>query len=222
MNKIVCFTGVIGSGKDYQAQKLIEKGYTKIDFADALRREASEILEYDITKNYEIFKKYAIPKHFVPSSLFGLEITGREFLQWLGNKRRQEDKDYWCRKWEDEVLNTMSPIVCSDLRYPNELKIASEFNLEIYFTNYKSNRYESDNPHQSERLAQRLLNDGFKHMQKLTPEEIKFYSNEVNNEVDCDVCGRYFEELCYINACEECHDEFGITDLGCLEELDEV
>lgn len=53
---ITAFIGVIGSGKDYQSDLLVKKGYVRLDFKDALVDMVEDIVGFKIRDHYELFK----------------------------------------------------------------------------------------------------------------------------------------------------------------------
>lgn len=163
MAKLVCMIGVIGSGKDYRAKKLVEQGYVQVNFADPLRELMWDIEGWrpENDAEYEVFKQAV---SYCPE--LGRGVTGREKLQNLGQAMRKRDNDYWCDQWRKALITTYKNVVCSDLRFRNEFLQAYWFqdrrDVEFVFCDYRSDRYEPDNEHESERLAQRILKDGYK------------------------------------------------------------
>lgn len=177
MTELICFIGCIGSGKDYQAKKLVKKGYTQINFADSLREMAWDILgwtpaneeEYEAFKNYSIFLNpsfFTTPNRDSGHMLIGscTAFTGRQFLQNLGSTLRKRDSYFWVALWADKVYSNLPQnAVCSDLRYSNELKAACIFDITVkfIFCDYKSDRYNCTDTDKTEKLAQRILADGY-------------------------------------------------------------
>jgi dephospho-CoA kinase len=164
MKKIIGFCGVIGSGKDYNADKHVREGYVKVNFADVLKKIVFKMLKIENNFNYEVFKEtYWNPVYKNLTSL-----NGRDFLQ-LGNiMRNVVDENIWINSWEKEVQKH-DKIVTSDVRYNNEAKKIISLGGEIYFCNYKSNfKYNSKIKLESEQLSQSLLNKGFKDGDNLT------------------------------------------------------
>lgn len=179
---VKAFVGVIGSGKDFQSQLLInEHGYKQIAFADPLREMTWKLLGWkpETPEEYERFKASKLIatvgiKHTAiihgkevefnnPDVLF--KLTGREFLQNLGTTMREIDVNFWANLWQRDVQNHLDrggKVVCSDCRYPNELMYVLSFGskAEVVFCNYKSNRYDPTNKHASEKMAQRLISTG--------------------------------------------------------------
>ena len=160
------FVGVVGSGKDFNCQKLVDnENYVQINFADGLRDMAWKILNWK-PKNqeeYDLFKKGQI---IIP--FFG-RVDGRKFLQELGHAMRNVDKDFWVKLWkrnvEDAISQGYNNICCSDVRYQNEIDMIKSYNwkadIKITFCDYHSERYDCTNAHESEKMAQELLRQGY-------------------------------------------------------------
>lgn len=184
-NSLVVFLGVQGSGKNYQCNLLKKEGYVLVDFADELRSIAWDILgwkprpEY-YDRDYEWFKELKIDQielihkctdkqinyYFeVKQKLEILEsdfpLTGRLFLQNLGTKAiRSRHPSFWVDEWKykaERLLNEGYKVCTSDCRFVNEVVTCHELNAKLIFCNYKSDRYNSEDTHESEQLAQLLL-----------------------------------------------------------------
>ena len=178
MTNIKCFLGVIGSGKDFQANKLVQKGYTQVNFADELYIQVGKILGIDLEDRTD--REYF--KLVYPDA--------RQILQNYGNLRREEEPEYWASKWADRIDERENEnYACSDVRFINELQTVLSFeqeigdmehgvyhfwyDIEFIFCNYPSYRYDSTNEHSSEKLAQRILKDGYKDGDILSHEYLK-------------------------------------------------
>lgn len=181
MTKIICFIGVIGSGKSYQGEILVNNRYkeprankyTIVNFADEIYMQVGKILGIDLEDRAN--RKYF--KLIYPDA--------RQILQNYGNLRREEDSRYWVDKWADKVSDLRNEnIVCPDVRFLNEVQVVLDFEQELddmidgvykhwydvdfVFCDYHSSRYQSDNPHESEKLAQRMLKDGLEDGDKIS------------------------------------------------------
>jgi len=99
---ILGLSGYAGAGKDTAALGLVERGWVRAAFADALKLEA-------IANGWNGRK----------------DKEGREFLQTWGVARREEDPLYWVKP----VLRLQGryPLVVPDVRFENE-KRAIELN----------------------------------------------------------------------------------------------
>jgi hypothetical protein len=180
-SKLIIFIGPIGSGKDFRANEFLSDakafGYSmeKVCFADELRECMWDLWGWrpKDDKDYEKFKCGTVSMYCgnFESSLF--EVSGRGLLQRLGTDViRKRMPDFWVECWKRKVsnlLNNGKNVVCSDLRFPNELKTAltietdkntDPIDREFLFCNYRSARYSLDE-HESEVLAQKILEDGY-------------------------------------------------------------
>jgi hypothetical protein len=170
MKKIVAFCGVIGSGKDYNANKYVSQGYSHINFAEPLKQIIFQTLKIKIDNHtiYELYKD----NYWNPVTRVFPSFNGRQLLQ-LGNVARKIlYEDVWVDAWE-KLIENESQIVISDCRYLNEAKKIISLGGEIYFCDYKSMKYNSKNKFESEQMAQELLKKGFKHGDNLTQYFIK-------------------------------------------------
>lgn len=114
MTKLVGITGFARAGKDTLAKALVEMGYTRLAFADALKQATAFIADEDPQLYFDDVSK----EELSPT----LGIPRRKALQGLGNAVRESLGDMtWVgrvlRAWErDGRQNT----AISDVRYPNE------------------------------------------------------------------------------------------------------
>lgn len=164
---IYAFCGVMGSGKGYECQKLIDnKNFIKIDFADSLREMVWSMFNWRPLNDeqYDLFKKGQFD---VPG--YG-KLDGRLILQRVGALMREIDNDFWVKEWKKTIDNAISmgynDICCSDVRYDNEVEMIKSFgwkaNVKIQFCDFHSDRYNAESNHESEAMAQRLLKEGYK------------------------------------------------------------
>lgn len=190
--EIVSFIGVIGSGKDFQAETLRKSGYVRIDFKDELLNMASDIAGYDVREDYDWFKENIVgirrpSNRFQEAFAFTDKrdmllsnpeiMTGRRLLTRLGTETmRKRDKDYWVKQFVAKAKATLADghgVVNADCRFLNEVEsildipVASQFR----FCNYRSERYNPVLAHASERLAQALLRNGMKDMHVIRAED---------------------------------------------------
>ena len=125
-------------------------------------------------EEYDLFKK---GKFFVPR--YG-KINGRLLLQRIGATMREIDPDFWVKQHQAKIERAISMgynnICISDARYKNELEslLSNSWKAEvkITFCDYHSERYDADNTHESEKMAQRLLELGFKDGDRITRDDL--------------------------------------------------
>ena len=197
---IIAMTGVIGAGKNFQADLLIKQGYVPLDFKDALIYMVEDIVGFKIRDHYDLFKECVIgtTKHSHPSRMSASHMskeilkicpdamTGRKLLQQVGTAAmRKRDPDYWVRQWTHAAIKLIKQgknIVTADCRFPNEVEhikfasMAHNTEYKYIFCDYHSSRYDATMRHESEELAQRLLAAGCKDLQELSYDFIRAHA----------------------------------------------
>jgi hypothetical protein len=167
---IIGLCGVIGSGKDYLADKYVSDGYVKIPFAYPLKKIIFETFKIkpDSHNTYEMFKE----NYWNPTFKIFPSFNGRDALQ-LGNVARKIlGEDIWINAWEKSIQDH-SKIVVSDVRYYNEAKRIVSLGGKIIYCNYRSIKYNSKIKLESEKMAQELLLKNFQHNEDITQFFIK-------------------------------------------------
>lgn len=180
--KVVGFMGVKGSGKDHRAGKLASSGKcVVVDFKDELLDFASDVVGYDVREDYDWFKEAPLgmrrPRNkfieqFVREQVKELRargadlLTGRKFLQRFGtDAMRKRDRNYWVRKWRGRAKGAMLQgfgVACADCRFDNEARTILRMGGRLELCDFRSKRYDADDTHESERLAQALLALGYR------------------------------------------------------------
>lgn len=175
MKKIIGFCGVIGSGKDFAAERYKKEGYIHVNFAYPLKQILFQTLKVKIEdhKIYELFKD----NYWNPITKIFPSFNGRDLLQ-LGNVARKVlYEDIWVDAWE-KCIQDYEKIVVSDVRYPNEAKKIISLGGEIYFCNYKNDiKYNSKIKLESEKMSQELLSKNFSHQENITTYFIKKFDS---------------------------------------------
>lgn len=174
---VVGYLGVIGSGKDYASQQLVQQGYTKLAFADPLRKLCFDATGWNYSENimYSVFKENYWHSTYKRCRSF----SGRELLERVGQSAQELfGSDFWCRAWEQTVLNSgYEKVVVSDVRYKVEVRTLLKYNAKLYFCDYRSNRYELRNT-APEQLAQHLKSVGFVDRDDVTSYLTEYISKE--------------------------------------------
>lgn len=161
--EVVGFCGVIGSGKDHRSKELVSKGYTKVAFADPLKKLCYDAVgwKFDEKNTYlsDVFKE----NHWNPIFKKVQPFSGRELLERVGQSLQESfGSDFWCRAWEHSVLTKeLQKVTVSDVRYKVEVRTLLKYNTTLYFCDYRSHRYTLRNT-APEQLAQHLRSVGFK------------------------------------------------------------
>lgn len=171
---IKVYIGVMGSGKDFMAKKETD---IQLAFADALREEVWKMLGWK-PKTPEEYEEFKSQKWKLPGDRLHY-FTGRDILQRYGTDiRRKEDPDYWAKKLVDKLtlFNSMDmplypgklplhkcSIGITDCRFENEIiqliKFSDKYLVPLTFvhTDYKSDRYDANSKHESEKVAQQFV-----------------------------------------------------------------
>lgn len=192
--KIVAFIGRAGSGKDFQCNILEKHGYKKLAFADALRDIAFTSLglkndedpEY-YSQHYEWYKAHDCITIYDHNS-DGRDMNFRRFLELLGTQGiRKYDPDFWCRCLTNVIkIHNYNKICVSDMRFLNEYYWLQQFavqhgyEFEVIFCDYKSDRYQKDNPHQSAKMGNYFATHGYVDLQPITEEDMLKYEDYDN------------------------------------------
>ena len=172
--KVRVYIGVIGSGKDFMAEKETD---IQLAFADALREDVWDILGWrpKTQEEYEELKN----KSGNCLGIGYITLLVENILQRYGTDiRRKEDPDYWAKKLVDKLIlfnsidvpiypGKLPPSKCiigiTDCRFENEIvhliKFSDKYLVPLTFvhTDYKSDRYDAKSEHPSEKIAQQFV-----------------------------------------------------------------
>lgn len=158
MRKVYVFIGPMGSGKSYNADLVAKKtGAVRIDFKDSLVDMAYMALGLSKNTDYSDFKSF---EYQVPGT--NQKFTGRQFMQRLGTDvmRNMVDKDIWCKLLIKKInsLPENIPVAIGDCRFVNEVRclLNAGYDVEFYYTNFCSERFDDKNNHESELLARKI------------------------------------------------------------------
>ena len=178
--EIVAFVGRAGSGKDYQSDLLVQKGYKKMSFANALRKIAFKCFGITLEEGIGIYD-YLKANDCITLSLpeEDIKINFRQFLEFLGTQGiRAYDEDFWVNCLIKDIKEANVKKICiSDLRFTNEfikLKRFAEDNGYIFrciFCDYHSDRYQENNTHDSAALSNYLATHGYKDLEEILWED---------------------------------------------------
>lgn len=196
---VTAYMGVIGSGKDYNSNRLAEKNplVKRIDFKDALLEMVSDIAGYDVRLDYDWFKDHPVgvmrPSNPLMEAFVHSEwkdilakhpeiITGRKLLTRVGTEAiRKRHPNYWVDEFTGRATKAIEDggvVANADCRFLNEVARTLTYkNPRFVFCNYKSGRYNPKLDHASERLAQALLAMGFDDGDNIAPE---FFADAAN------------------------------------------
>ena len=130
--------GLAGSGKDTAARALLERGWQRVGFADAIKTKAY-FLGWDGLK----------------------DERGRRLLQDLGMAMRQFDENFWIHKAQNSMKG--GPCVFTDVRFQNEADfIRGEGGIIVRVVRpwLKVGEHESESGQLRIHSDQSIINDG--------------------------------------------------------------
>lgn len=164
--KVIGYCGPIGSGKDYEAKKLVEKEkYVQVNFADPLLEDLWSMLRWvPLThEDYEKFKSMKINDN----------QTGRDLIKNFGETMKKlHGKDYWLLKWQKKIYSLMAKghkkFVASDVRFEKDFYMIRNFNGKIFFTRHESEKFYINREAESEKIAVMLYDKDIKHLEEIT------------------------------------------------------
>ena len=105
--EVIAFLGKAGSGKGFQADRFVKRGYKKLSFADPLRKMACHVIGLDYNeamKKYDELKKTPLVNN----------LTFRNILENLGSGVREIDEDFWVKAVIKGIRETTKNIVIDD------------------------------------------------------------------------------------------------------------
>lgn len=168
---LICFIGLKQTGKGYNSEFYIQKGFLKISLADPLRDMLWNIIGFGPTKEipYNEYKKCILTTE-IKTKKFGfipwleeIKITTiRNMMQNLGSvMKKYFGQDFWSNLWAKNVLDANCDVVCDDIRFTYEVKKALSFKRKGYDVRFIWVCYDKANfkeilkdSHESEALAQ--------------------------------------------------------------------
>jgi hypothetical protein len=173
--KTIGLVGPMYGGKTTEAIRIVTnerkngKKACVVSFADKLREFTWYILGFE-PKNNEEYQNFKKTKFF--SKELNVSFTGRQILQNVGKIFREKiSYNFWVDELKKTILEKKEEgyktIVIDDVRFENELHfLTSEMKAEIYFCNY-NNQTPIFIVDDSEKLANKFLRDGYKHLDRV-------------------------------------------------------
>lgn len=130
---LIATVGLIGSGKDTVADRLVEQyGFKRESFASSLKDAAAAVMGWDRkklegkTKEDREWREQVDP--WWAKRLDIPQLTPRWVLQQWGTEvfRRSFHDDIWIASLEHKLLYNKQDVVISDCRFPNEVKMVRD------------------------------------------------------------------------------------------------
>jgi hypothetical protein len=142
--KNIAFVGPMHSGKTTAANYLVARyGYERVGLADQVKFLAGVLLE-------RLYVERGLGSGFGSVSVAAINANKsvfRPFLQWLGTDYVRQycgRENFWIEEFLDHVALTNKPVVCDDVRFPNEAEAlrAAGFHI-VRLHRYEEERLES-------------------------------------------------------------------------------
>ena len=126
MQQIIGLVGFIGSGKGTAGDILSGMGYAKESFAKGVKDTTSVMFGWDrklLEGDTEESRKWRETPDKYWSFKFGRDFTPREALQKMGTEVGRDvfHKDFWLFELENRLMFHDTPVVVTDVRFPNEI-----------------------------------------------------------------------------------------------------
>ena len=158
---IIGLTGRKRSGKDTVGKYMVDRGYIRLAFADALKNACREIFGFtDEQLNGDELKE-TVDKYW--------EHTPREILQTVGTELFRNNlpkfcnninNDIWIRvvgkKINDLILQGQTKIVITDVRFENEYRFIKQQGGKIFKIIRPDNIRHNNSQHESEKLIDNM------------------------------------------------------------------
>lgn len=116
----IALIGRARSGKDTVAARLVTKGFTRVAFADPLKAAALNINPYVPTTYGVTVRLQSLIADVGWEYAKDNYPEVRRLLQYTGQTVRDIDRGFWVRAALATIADIWSPVVVSDVRYPNE------------------------------------------------------------------------------------------------------
>lgn len=168
---LVGFAGCKGSGKDTAASFLLEEGgWTKIGFADQLKRAVAALWDIPL---YEVDELKNSPAYVELNTDWQdnyplkpwYRYSWREFLQRFGTEMGRDvfGRNFWVDQWWTQYLAEPDSVVVPDVRFTNEavrIKELGGYIIEIVRPGHEPDGHASEQPLHPDLLDMRIFNDG--------------------------------------------------------------
>jgi hypothetical protein len=177
--KLVSFIGFSGSGKSYEANKLIEQGYVEVRMSERVQ----EIVAKQLGQHDEMLKdcnKWWDKIKFQKFVYQNIVTTPKLMINKLTESVNEIDLTFWFRDWEyrvnevinyyDEIEKELPGIVVTDSRYYSSLPFLFRdyFDTKVIFTDYISDRYSPQDGITENLITYLITNHQLKHLDDIT------------------------------------------------------
>jgi hypothetical protein len=128
----IALVGPRKSGKSTAAEALINAGYTRLSLADPVK-DAAVVMVNAFTRSFHVD---TVTDCFDRGDIEYSKATFRPLLEWIGStfgRDYLETPDRWINMFRERAHRTPGPIVCDDVRFPNEAEALREMGFLVVF-----------------------------------------------------------------------------------------
>ena len=183
MTLVVALTGYKQSGKDEVGKCFLDNGFELVKFAEPMKEMVRVYLRLRGADEELIYRLVDGDLKETPHPLFEGK-TSREAQQFLGTEWGREllGDEIWVNAWTDRVI-TKDRVLCTDLRFPNELEAVRKFDGFAIRVNRPEVSLNKFSAHDSEKFIPTLevyteiMNDG-------TLDQLHFRSRDLMEELE--------------------------------------
>jgi hypothetical protein len=126
----IALVGPRKSGKSTAAEALINAGYTRLSLADPVK-DAAVVMVNAFTRSFHVD---TVTDCFDRGDIEYSKAVFRPLLEWIGStfgRDYLETPDRWINMFRERAHRTPGPIVCDDVRFPNEAGALREMGFLI-------------------------------------------------------------------------------------------
>jgi len=126
----IALVGPRKSGKSTAAEALIAAGYTRLSLADPVK-DAAMVMVNAFTRSFHVD---TMTDCFDRGDIEYSKATFRPLLEWIGStfgRDYLQTPDRWIDMFRNRLDYTPGPIVCDDVRFPNEAEALREMGFLI-------------------------------------------------------------------------------------------
>jgi hypothetical protein len=129
--KHIALVAPMHSGKTTLANLLVERGYTRIALADELKEIAASLLNsFIIAYRDDLPALIRVDREEIERN----KAVYRPFLQWFGSDYVRGyllAESFWLDRFTERLSATTQPVVCDDVRFPNEALALKALGFDI-------------------------------------------------------------------------------------------
>lgn len=137
----IALVGPRKSGKSTAAEALINAGYTRLSLADPVKDAAVSMVNRFWFDEMDSDTRECFSRDDINAD----KAVFRPLLEWIGSTFGRDylgTPDRWINMFRDRAQRTPGPIVCDDVRFPNEAEALREMGFLIVWVNRREKERE--------------------------------------------------------------------------------